>query len=202
MLRAPRRLLCEAQKSCDEPVSYERLKVMKMRVSILLPALCSSIAAVAFLIGAAQPSLAWDRDIHFSIVHGGFAVITGGNTHATPPYITIHGTAAGLDELFGYSSASFDQTIVFSNPNQIKDGAFTFSARDGSTLKGIYHGTSSPPDAEGYTNGAGVFTIAGGTGRFAGARGHGRWTVVAQLFPPGSNPASTVLTHFEGEIER
>jgi len=192
----------EAQESYNELVSHEELRVMTMRVPILRSALCSAVAAIAFFIGVAQPSLATDRDIYFNIVHGGFAVVTGGNTHASPPYITIHGTAAGLNELFGYSSASFDQTIVFSNPNQITGGVFTFTAdRDGSTLNGIYHGTSTPPDKEGYTNGAGVFTITGGTGRFAGARGHGTWTVVAQLFRPGSNPASTVLTDFVGEIE-
>jgi len=100
------------------------------------------------------------------------------------------------------STAIFDQTVVFSNPNQIKDGHLAFTAIDGSVLTGTYYGPTLPPTAIGLTNDLGTFVVTGGSGRFKDARGSGSFTVQAQLFPQGSDPAASVRTTFEGNLAR
>jgi hypothetical protein len=115
------------------------------------------------------------------------------------PSITVQGTAGGLDPVLGLATAAFNQTVVLKSPNRIK-GTFTFTAQDGSTLTGAYHGPASPPNNEGLTAGRGEFTVTGGSGRFAQATGNGRYTVSAQLFGPSSDPSATVATEFEGDI--
>ncbi len=164
----------------------------------LVRAIALGAAFLLPVIASTAPARAADNDTYFTITYGGFSVVTGGDPHAKPPYITIHGTGVGDNGLFEHSSASFDQTVVFSNPNQIKNGRFTFTCIDGSTLTGTYNGPTSVPDSKGYTAGSGVFTITGGSGRFLNARGHGTYTVLAQLLQ-GTSP---VLTTFSGEIER
>ena len=135
---------------------------------------------------------------NFKTTFGGYFQVTGGNP---PASVVIAGTGIGVDAS-GDSHASFTQTVVFTtNPNQINAGTFTFTYADGSTLSGTYSGTATPPDANGYSNGGGNFTVSSGTGRFAKTAGNtGTWSVSVQIFAPGSSPAGTISVTFQGSL--
>jgi hypothetical protein len=169
------------------------ISAMKFRVFFQALAIALVLAAMASTPAAAATMH------NFGIAFGGFANVTG-SSPGPPPSVTIHGTGVGEDTPLVFASASFDQTIVFTNPNQITGGRLVFTADDGSTMTGVYHGISSPPDANGFSDGSGDFRITGGTGRFVGAHGTGRWTLMAQLFPAGSNPSASVLTTWRGIV--
>jgi hypothetical protein len=161
-----------------------------------------AVASLAVLGGcnssSSIPSVPTAPPQNFKTTFGGFFQVTGGSP---PANVIIAGTGIGLDSS-GDSHAAFAQTIVFTtNPNQINAGTFTFTYADGSTLTGTYSGTASPPDANGYTNGNGNFTVGSGTGRFTKTTGNmGTWTVSAQIFPPGSMPAGTINVTFQGSL--
>jgi hypothetical protein len=132
----------------------------------------------------------------FKTTFGGYFQIVGGNP---PNNAEILGQSIGVD-VTGDSHGTFKQTVIFTkNPNQIKDGKFTFTYADGSTLKGAYSGTATPPDATGYSDGSGKFTVTKGTGRFGKTAGDtGAWTVSVQIFAPGSSPAGILNATFQG----
>jgi len=159
--------------------------------------LAASVSTLSLL--ATGTALAAQRPLPLDIYFGGFAQTTSGPT-GNPPYVTIHGTAVGNGNFFGLSTAAFDQTIVFGNPNQITNGTFTFTAADGSTLSATYYGPLAAFNQYGLTIGDGFFSITGGTGRFAGACGNGVYEVDAQQFPPGSDPGASVRTHWQGQL--
>lgn len=171
-----------------------------MRTGLCIVAAALAVAALGGCNNTtSMPSVPTVPVQNFKTAFGGYFQVTGGNP---PANVIIAGTGIGVDSS-GDSHASFAQTIVFStNPNQINSGTFTFAYADGSTLTGTYSGTSSPPDANGYSNGSGKFTVSSGTGRFARTAGNtGTWTVSAQIFPPGSMPAGTINVTFQGTLD-
>src|SRR5262245_41380575 len=66
----------------------------------------------------------------------------------------------------------------FSNaPNVHVVGVGTITAANGDVLIVDYDATTAPPDADNQIHPRGTFTVAGGTGRFAGATGGGSLAV-------------------------
>lgn len=133
---------------------------------------------------------------NFKTTFGGYFQIVGGNP---PENARILGQSIGVDST-GDSHGTFKQTVIFTkNPNQIKAGRFVFTYADGSTLRGTYSGTATPPNAAGYSDGSGKFTVTKGTGRFGKTSGKtGTWTVSVQIFAPGSSPAGVLNATFQG----
>ncbi len=150
----------------------------------------SSAGSASTIPGALIPA-----DDGLKTTFGGYFQIVGGSP---PASAVISGTAIGVDSS-GDSHATFKQTVIFTtNPNQIKDGKFSFIYQDGSRLIGRYSGTGTPPDKSGYSDGKGKFIVSKGTGRFAKDPGKtGRWTVSVQIFAPGTSPAGVLNATFQ-----
>jgi hypothetical protein len=78
------------------------------------------------------------------------------------------------------------------DPLAFTEGVFTFTAANGDTIFGTYSGHLVPTATPGLFQLDGVFTIEGGTGRFANASGGGDASGETNLADP-AGPATLIL---------
>jgi hypothetical protein len=78
------------------------------------------------------------------------------------------------------------------DPLAFTNGIFTFTAANGDTIFGTYSGRLVPTATPGLFQVDGVFTIEGGTGRFANASGGGDASGETNLADP-AGPATVIL---------
>jgi hypothetical protein len=78
------------------------------------------------------------------------------------------------------------------DPLAFTNGIFTFTAANGDTIFGTYSGDLVPTATPGLFQVDGVFTIEGGTGRFANASGGGEASGETNLADP-AGPATVIL---------
>jgi hypothetical protein len=103
-------------------------------------------------------------------------------------------THLGLYEFTGH------HTLQFNTPTtgEIRDGTFTFTAADGSTISGTYSGTfaPSPTDPDVRQNVLDV-VVTGGTGRLSGVTG----SITTTVDVVGAPPMLTFTWTSVGEID-
>jgi hypothetical protein len=132
---------------------------------------CTSATFVAVVMSGAQGASATDPALPFSVNVSGSAVLTS----------PVAGTFSGSG-IATHMGAITNVGTVEAHPEVPRDGCpngfrsinrETFTAPNGDTLSLQSEDTACPVGPPGQFHGSGIWTVTGGTGRFAGATGGG-----------------------------
>jgi hypothetical protein len=170
----------------EPPAGKEERHMMRL----MRKALCALLVAAAAVALTATPVRAGDSvriEGPFTVSYMGpsavdYCAASGGDLSIEAQGI---GRISGLGPMFLVVKKCFrfaDFTYA---------GTFTMTVANGDTLHGIYAGTQSPPDENGFGPFQGTLTVTGGTGRFRHARGALDFTAVASPASVGAGPAPT-----------
>jgi hypothetical protein len=154
--------------------------------------LCVGVAAPAF----ASPATPFSGSVNGTIQ------ITGADANGNPTSAAYGGS--GLANHLGRMQMQGNITIT--GPAATCSGGFsashqdTLTAADGSQLLYTITESSCPrPGAQGTYDCTGVFTVTGGTGRFAATTGSGEWDGTVSFGPNGAGVFSTT---YSGVVSR
>jgi hypothetical protein len=128
---------------------------------------------------------------------GSFAPIS------TPGVLTGTGVGSGHATHLGKVTVSASELLDFTvSPGNvvIRDGQLVMVAANGDELHWTYSGSGPVPNASGEVTFGGVFTITGGTGRFADATGSGTFEGSGSVVT-GPVTVAYVTVSYEGTVD-
>jgi hypothetical protein len=130
------------------------------------------------------------KRVPFKGSFNGTSTVAPGRCAALTNAISGTGQITHLGHFTTAQSHCIDPTGA--DPLAFTDGVFTFTAANGDTIFGTYSGRLVPTATPGLFQVDGVFTIEGGTGRFANASGGGDASGETDLADP-AGPATVIL---------
>jgi hypothetical protein len=107
--------------------------------------------------------------------------------------MTAAGVEAGVEALPGDRAALDSRVERFADGTFVEDGTITYGTAGAVTFVTVGRGVVGPSPRPGWTRGAVIWEITGGSGRFAGARG-----LITSSFAVG--PDGEVIDHHVARI--
>jgi hypothetical protein len=134
------------------------------------------------------------KEVPFKGSFSGTSTVVSGRCDVLTNVISATGQITHLGRFTTAQSHCIDPTGA--DPLAFTEGEFTFTAANGGTIFGTYSGRLVPTATPGVFEVDGVFTIEGGTGRFANASGGGVASGETNL----ADPAGPVTVILDGRI--
>lgn len=141
------------------------------------------VFATALALTVAAPAAAAGQGAAFK-VHATYDAVAKPDEACGGLRVAASGSATGTE--LGSGVWNDHECAIFTAAGIAIEGELTLTAANGDELFVTYDATTAFPDATGAIHPAGLFTITGGTGRFAHAAGGGKLSVDANVASPAT----------------